>query len=201
MRKRSKSVSLAILGAAAFGLAGCKSQETDASAFPDEASCVAAADQGSLFFTAEDCKTAFAEAAQNHLETAPRYDSLQVCEEQHGVGNCGGDPTAQQSGGGMGSIFMPLMMGYLMGSMLGGGRGVMSQPLMRTGNGGFSTPAGDTRLATNNGAGKMSAQAFTKAPTTMGKAPMTRAQVAQRGGFGQTATSRSTSSGTRSVGG
>ncbi|WP_299840995.1 DUF1190 domain-containing protein [uncultured Paracoccus sp.] len=191
MRKRSAHVSLAILGAAAFGLAGCKSQETDASAFPDEASCVAAADQGSLFFTAEDCKTAFAEAQQNHLETAPRYDSLAVCEEQHGVGNCGGDPAAQQSGGGMGSIFMPLMMGYLLGSALGGSRGVMSQPLSRTANGGFATPSGDTRLATNNGTGKMQAGAFTKAPTTMGQPPMSRAQVAQRGGFGQTATSRS----------
>ncbi|MFV0300223.1 MAG: DUF1190 domain-containing protein [Paracoccus sp. (in: a-proteobacteria)] len=190
MRKRSRNVSLAILGAAAFGLAGCKSQETDASAFPDEASCVAAADQGSLFFTAEDCRTAFAEAQANHLETAPRYDSLEVCEEQHGVGNCGGDPAAQ-SGGGMGSIFMPLMMGYLLGSALGGNRGVMSQPLSRTANGGFSTPAGDTRLSTNNGAGKIQAGAFNKAPATMGRPPMTRAQVAQRGGFGQTAASRS----------
>lgn len=198
MRKRSRNVSLAIVGAAAFGLAGCKSQETDASAFPDEASCVAAADQGSLFFTAEDCKTAFAEAQQNHIETAPRYDSLEVCEAEHGAGNCGGDPAAQQSGGG-GSIFMPLMMGYLLGSALSGGRGVMSQPLSRTANGGFATPSGDTRLATNNGTGKMQAAAFNKAPTTMGKPPMTRAQVAQRGGFGQTAASRST--GTRSVGG
>ena len=80
-----------------------------------------------------------------------------------------------------------------------GGRGVMSQPLSRTANGGFATPSGDTRLATNNGTGKMQAAAFNKAPTTMGKPPMTRAQVAQRGGFGQTAASRST--GTRSVGG
>lgn len=199
MRKRSRNVSLAIMGAAAFGLAGCKSDETDARAFPDEASCVAAAQQGSLFFNEQDCKIAFAEAAENHLETAPRYDSLAVCEEQHGQGNCGGDPTAQQGGGG-GSIFMPLMMGYLMGSMLSGGnRGVISQPLSRTANGGFATPAGDTRLATNNGAGKMSASAFTKAPATVGKPPMTRAQVAQRGGFGQTASSRAT--GTRSVGG
>lgn len=191
MRKRSRNVSLAIVGAAAFGLAGCKSEETDARAFPDQASCTAAAQEGSLFFTEEDCKTAFAEAAQNHLETAPRYDSLAVCEEQHGVGNCEGDPAAQQSGG-TGSIFMPLMMGYLMGSMLSGGnRGVMSQPLSRTANGGFATPTGDTRLSTNNGAGKMQTSAFTKAPTTMGKPPMSRAQVAQRGGFGQTAARRS----------
>ncbi|MCQ0971385.1 DUF1190 domain-containing protein [Paracoccus sp. TK19116] len=190
MRKRSRHVSLAILGAAAFGLAGCKSQETDAQAFPDEASCVAAAEEGSLFFTVEDCRTTFAEAQQNHLETAPRYDSLEVCEEQHGEGNCGGDPAAAQQGGGGGSIFMPLMMGYLIGSMMGGNRGVMSQPLSRTANGGFATPSGDTRLSTNTGAGKAPANAFNRAPTTMGQPPMSRATVAQRGGFGSTAASR-----------
>lgn len=200
MRKRSRHVSLAILGAAAFGLAGCKSQETDARAFPDETSCVSAAQNGSLFFTEEDCRNAFADAAANHLETAPRYDSLAVCEEQHGVGNCGGDPVAAESGGGgMGSIFMPMMMGYLLGSALSGGRGMMSQPLMRTGDGRFATPSGDTKLATNNGAGKMAPSAFNKAPSTVGKPPMTRAQVAQRGGFGQTANARS-SSGSRTGG-
>lgn len=196
MRKRSRTVSLAILGAAAFGLAGCKQDETDARAFPDEASCVASAKEGNLFFTEADCHTAFAEAQADHAETAPRYDSLAVCEEQHGAGNCGTD--AAQGGSG-GSIFMPLMMGYMIGSMMGG-RGVASQPLMRTGTGGFSTPAGDTRLATNNGAGKVATGSFAKAPATVGKPPMSRADVAARGGFGQTATSRG-GTGTRSVGG
>ena len=194
MRKRSAHVSLALLGAAAFGLSGCESQETDARAFPDEASCVAAAKEGSLFFTEEDCKTAFAQAQADHEETAPRYDSLAVCEEQHGAGNCTGD-SAQPGGG---SIFMPMLMGYMIGSMLGGGRGVMSQPLSRTADGRFATPAGTT-VASNTAAGKATPQAFTKAPATIGKPPMTRAQVAQRGGFGQTATTRS--SGRSSFGG
>ena len=189
MRKRSAHVSLAILGATAFGLAGCESQETDARAFPDEASCVAAAKEGSLFFNETDCVEAFAAAEENHLETAPRYDSLAVCEEQHGEGNCGGDPAAAQQGGG-GSIFMPLMMGYLIGSALSGNRGVMSQPLSRTANGGFATPSGDTRLGSNTGAGKAPANAFNRAPTTMGQPPMSRATVAQRGGFGSTAAAR-----------
>lgn len=190
MRKRSRTVALAIMGSAAFGLAGCKDEQTDARAFPDEASCLASVEQGNLFYTAEDCRTAFAQAAQDHLETAPRYDSLQVCEEQHGAGNCGSDPAQQAQGGGAGSIFMPLMMGYILGSLMGGGRGVNSQPLMRTGDGRFATPGG-TSLATNSGAGRMQTGAFSKAPTTLGQPPMTRAQVAQRGGFGQTATSRS----------
>lgn len=196
MRKRSTHVALALMGAtAAFGLSGCKSEETDARAFPDEASCLASVEQGNLFYTADDCRAAFAQAKADHAETAPRYDSLQVCEEQHGEGNCGTE--AAQGAGGSGSIFMPLLMGYMIGSMLGG-RGVMSQPLMRTGTGGFATPGG-TALATNNGTGKMGTGVFAKAPVTAGQPPMTRATVAQRGGFGQTATTRST--GTRSVGG
>ncbi len=200
MRKRSSRVALAIMGAAAFGLAGCNEEETDARAFPDEASCVAAAKDGNLFFTEADCKAAFADAQKAHAETAPRYDALEVCEEQHGKGNCAADPVVQPQSGG-GSIFMPMLMGYLIGSALGRAGGVMSQPLLRTGDGRFSTPAGDTRLATNNGAGKMPTQAFAKAPTTLGKPPMSRAQVAARGGFGQTATTRSTGTGTRSSGG
>lgn len=189
MRKRSRTVALVIVGAAAFGLTGCKEEQTDARAFPDVTSCKAAAAQGSLFFTEADCDTAFAEAQAAHLETAPRYESKELCEAEHGEGNCGGDPAAS-AGGGMGSIFLPLFAGYMLGSMLGGNRGVMSQPLSRTADGRFATPGGTT-LATNNGAGKMGANAFAKAPATVGKPPMTKAQVAQRGGFGAAATGRS----------
>ncbi|MDO5612042.1 MAG: DUF1190 domain-containing protein [Paracoccus sp. (in: a-proteobacteria)] len=197
MRKRSRTVALAILGSTAFALAGCRDEQTAAEAFPDEASCIASAQQGNLFYTESDCRVAFAQAAQDHLETAPRYESLELCEQEHGQGNCGGDPAQTAQGGGGGSIFMPLMMGYLLGQMMGG-RGVASQPLARTADGRFATPGG-TSVANNRGAGQMQPGAFNKAPTTMGQPPMTRAQVAQRGGFGQTATTRST--GSRSTGG
>ena len=100
----------------------------------------------------------------------------------------------------MGSVFMPLFMGYMLGSMLGGGRGVFSQPMVRTAQGGFSTPAGNQTFASNRGTGKVATSTFTKGPSTIGKAPMTSAQVAQRGGFGSSSTARSTS-GSRSTGG
>ncbi|MDO5706533.1 MAG: DUF1190 domain-containing protein, partial [Paracoccus sp. (in: a-proteobacteria)] len=162
MRRRSRTVALAIVGSATFALAGCREDQTAAEAFPDEASCIASAQQGNLFYTEDDCRTAFTQAAQDHLETAPRYDSLEVCEEQHGAGNCGGDPAQTAQGGGGGSIFMPLMMGYLLGSMLGGRGGVTSQPLARTADGRFATPAG-TSVAGNRGAGQMPTSAFNKA--------------------------------------
>ncbi|MFV0409204.1 MAG: DUF1190 domain-containing protein [Paracoccus sp. (in: a-proteobacteria)] len=197
-RKRSRHVALFLAGTAVLTLAACEEEKTDAAAFPDLQSCLSEAQGGSLFFTEEDCRTQFAAAEANHLETAPRYDSKQLCEQEHGAGNCETDPTAQNQSGGS-SIFMPMLMGYMIGSMLGGRGGVFSQPMVKTANGGYSTPAGNQTFASNKGTGKVAGSTFNKAPATMGKAPMTSAQVSQRGGFGGSSTARST--GSRSYGG
>ena len=185
--KRSRKVSLVIVGAAAFGLAACQQEEqTDAAAFPDLQSCTAAAAQGG-WFTKEDCEATFAEAQALHQETAPRYESRELCEQEHGPEACTGD-TASGSGGG--SIFMPLLAGYLIGQALGGGR-AMAQPMVPKAGGGYATPSGGTSVSQLNGAGKINSAAFTKAPTTVGQPPMTKATVANRGGFGASAAARS----------
>ncbi|MDO5621365.1 MAG: DUF1190 domain-containing protein [Paracoccus sp. (in: a-proteobacteria)] len=185
-RKRSRRVALVLAGAAVLATAACKEEQTEARAFPDLESCLQAADNGSLWFTADDCRTQFAAAQENYAETAPRYDGLALCEQEHGAGNCQPDPSAQQSGGG-GSIFMPLLMGYMIGSMLGG-RGATSQPLMRNASGGYATPAGQS-FASNNGAGRVATNTFNRAPATAGRPPMSAAQVQSRGGFGASRTS------------
>ena len=105
------------------------------------------------------------------------------------AGQCEGDPTAQNSGGGF--SFMPLLVGYMMGSMLSRGGGIFSQPMVRTASGGYSTPKGDQTFASNRGTGKVAASTFQRAPSTIGKPPMTASQVSQRGGFGAGATARS----------
>ncbi|MFV0335541.1 MAG: DUF1190 domain-containing protein [Tropicimonas sp.] len=190
MRKRSRTAALTIVGAAAFSLSGCREESVDAQAFPDLQSCLDAAGAGSLF-SAEDCRAGFDEAVALNAETAPRYDSLAVCEEQYGAGNCGTE--AQANPGGSGSIFMPLLAGYLIGNMLGGGRGVAAQPLHRTADGRFTNPAGNASYANNTGKAKLGSSAFTRAPTTLGKPPMTKATAMSRSGFGK--------SGTRASGG
>ncbi|WP_323041982.1 DUF1190 domain-containing protein [Gemmobacter sp.] len=185
-RKRSSTVALAILGAAAFALAGCREEQVDAQAFPDLQSCKEAANRGGMF-PSSDCDTAFAAAQTLHVESAPRYDSLEVCEAQHGEGACG-DEAAVQSGG-SGSIFMPLMMGYLMGSMLGGQRGVAAaQPMYKTADGKFTNASGTSTYSSNTGGGKMAASQFTRPPTTFDKPPMTKTSVQSRGGFGASGT-------------
>ncbi len=190
MRKRSSTVALTILGAASFALAGCKEEQVDAQAFPDLASCQAAATDGGLF-TADQCQQAFADAETLHVEAAPRYESLAVCEEQHGEGNCGSEAEQVQNGG-SGSIFMPLLAGYLIGSMLGraGGGMAASQPMYRNASGGFTNATRTSSFSANQGRATMGAQQFTRPAATAGKAPMTRATAASRGGFGGTGGSR-----------
>lgn len=208
--KRSKHVALVILGAAAFTLAGCKSDEVDAQAFPDIASCKAAAERGGLF-SAQECDAAFNEAQKLHVETAPRYENREACEAQHGAGACGTEAEAtagaaatpageqqQASGGGMGSIFMPMIAGYLMGSMLSGARGAgvaPSQPMYRTPDGKFTTASGGSTFSSNSGATKLSSSQFTKPATTIGKPPMSAATAQSRGGFGATGRTSGSSGG------
>ena len=187
MRRRSKKVALSILGATAFTLAGCAEEQIDAQAFPDLPSCVKAAESDGLF-SVEECRAAVAEAQTLHVESAPRYDSLTVCEEQHGQGACGSEASATEAGSG--GIFMPLLAGYLIGNMMRGSGGMAaSQPMYRTANGRFATPGG-TPYSGNSGRGTLGAGQFAKPPVTQGRAPMSRATVASRGGFGNSNTGR-----------
>lgn len=189
MKRRSRTVALSILGAAAFALAGCQEETVEAEAFPDLKSCKAESSMSGAISAAE-CDAAFAEALTLHEEAAPRYDSLAVCEEQHGAGNCGDEAT--QSSGGSGSIFMPLMAGYLIGNMLGGRQGMAaSQPMYRTADGKFANASGSNVYNGNSGKAKLGASSFNKPAATVGKAPMTKASVASRGGFGNASASRS----------
>jgi uncharacterized protein YgiB involved in biofilm formation len=178
---RSRSVRIALLGAAAFGLSGCFEEEIDTQVFPTLGECRAAVQTGAAEFTAQDCDDAFALALVAHNETAPRYNEQALCEEQHG-GECVADPAA---GGSSGGIFMPLMMGYMMGSLMSNGRAAMSaQPLYRNGAGGYSTPSGATNLNNNSGSARLAPSNFRAAPATSAAQPMTRATARSTGGFG-----------------
>ncbi|KAA2316269.1 DUF1190 domain-containing protein [Pseudooceanicola sediminis] len=188
MRPRSRTVALSILGASAFALAGCREEQVDAQAFPDLASCKAASQADGLI-PAGACETAFSEAEQLHVEAAPRYDSIAVCEEQHGQGACGSE--RQVSEGGSGSIFMPLMAGYLVGSMLSGRSGMVgAQPLYRTSDGRYTNAGGTAAYSSNSGKAKLRSSLFQRPTSTIGKAPMTKATLSSRGGFGSTGSSR-----------
>ncbi len=182
LSKRSRIVPAILLGATAFALAGCEDERVDASAFPDQASCEAAANAGATVFSTADCEVAFAEALVEYERSAPRYDDLALCEDEHG-----GECVAQQGSGGS-SIFMPLMAGYLMGSLLNNSR-AQTQPLYRDSAGKYATSSGSTVLNGNKGSAKLAPTSFRSGAATAAAAPMTRASVKATGGFGSSRTS------------
>ena len=167
--KSRRPARIVLVGASALALAGCQEETVEADVFRDPAACEAAG------LGADDCAAAFEAAAAEHAETAPRYDALAVCEEQHGEDAC----VAEERGGS--SIFLPLMAGYLLGSALGGAR---ARPLVPS-QSGFRTT--DGRVATSALAGRtaVSPTALDARPaSTRGAAPLTRSTVARTGGFG-----------------
>lgn len=185
-RKRSTRVALFLAGATAMTLSACQEEKVDAQSFPDLQSCVAAANENGIWFTEADCRAQFAAAEAAYVETAPRYESQALCEQEHGEGKCGADPVAAPTGGG-GGIFMPLLTGFLIGNMLSRG-GVFGQPLLNTRGGGYATPSGNQTFASNNARGKVAPANFARATPTVGRPPMTQADVARRGGFGASRT-------------
>lgn len=175
--KASAPRRIMLLGAASvMALAGCREEQAEIVVFDDPATCEATG------MDAQTCEQQFAQAQAEHDETAPRYDALSVCEEEHGAGACIQDESRP-------SIFMPLMAGFLMGQMLSG-RGFASRAMVPTAGSGFSTTDGGTRAAGLSGKGTVAASTLTaRAASTRNAAPMTRSTVARSGGFGASRTS------------
>lgn len=172
----ARGLRAALLGAAAFGLAACEEDpEVAAQAYPDLEACLAADD---AVTEPAACEEAFAAALAAHEASAPRYDDPALCEEEHGT------PCVEEVRPGGGSVFLPIMAGYLIGRTLGGQSRLVSSPLYGLRGGGFATASGDTRVAATTGAATLRGSSFAPAAVTANQAPMTRATVAARGGFG-----------------
>jgi len=192
MRTTSRRVvTLSLLGASTFALMGCEPEEkVETTTYTSVESCVAAGTDTAT------CEKDFAAALAVHKDTAPRYDALAVCEEEHGVGQCEESAHAASSSG---SSFMPFFMGYMVGNMLSNNtagaaatRAVTPKPLYAVAGGGYASADGSLRASALSGKGTVGASAF-KAPTaTSTLAPMSKATVSSRGGF---STSRGVSMG------
>ena len=135
--KKSKTVRLVLLGGTSLALAGCDDQPpTDAKFFASVQECTA-------HYSEDQCRTMVKKAEEQHVAEAPKFSKKEECEAQFGVGNCE-TRQAPTEAGGFGSFFMPMMMGYMMGNMLGG-RGWGSPVYRDRANTGFTTaPNGKT---------------------------------------------------------
>lgn len=180
--KKSRSIRLVLLGSATVMLAACGDDDQlpkDAKFFSDLKDCAAVHGEA----TCLDAKT---QSEKEYLAQAPRFSRKEECEKEFGAGNCETPQAASTASSGGTGFFMPMMMGYMLGNMMGGNRfnapvyrGVDNSAVMAR-NGKF------LNVGSFTGAGARSATGFRPA-----------AQVApvSRSGFGRTAASYRTSSG------
>ena len=179
--KRSKTIALVAMGVSALALNACSEAQSEAAIYGSLKDCVAAGELPKV-----QCERAFGEAQKQHAEVAPKYKNKTDCEADMGAGKCETSPYRTSQGG---SVWMPLMAGYMMGRMLGGG-GVRSQPLYRSGD-----DKKNFRTADNKKVGARSG--LVNVPKSSTRAPSRKMSISRRGGFG--ATGRGF--GTRSFGG
>jgi len=187
-RRKSRVIRLALMGSVGLvGLGGCDDKDPTAGhdVLRDQAQCAAQADP-------DACRMALADARDAHLRTAPRFASLQECEDRFGLGNCGtpdavvadARPAAEQPATNQpaataqaaapqpqGSVFMPMLMGYMLGRSLGGASPWTAQPLYRDPN--------NVAYSGGRSLGTLSASRFPDSPQA------TPSSIA-RGGFGRT---------------
>lgn len=189
--RRSRSIRLVLLGGAgAFMLTACEDPvdvATQGQLFTDAQACESAYDQ-------KECLDAYRRAESSHVETAPKFASREQCEAEFGVENCTpapreaaaqGDPA--QAGVGGGSWFMPAMMGFMMGRMMGGG--YASAPVYRDTQNTVYTGANRTLGRLNNPA--MPPPARVAGSSGVPRFEMDRRQNVARGGFGRSGTGAS----------
>lgn len=186
--KRSKSLKLALMGATVLTMTACDDPNEVAAIFESVDECAQYEGQD-----LDQCRSGWEKAAEEHIRTAPKYTSVEDCQADFGPEQCEQAPQQTTSGG---SVFMPLMMGYMMGSMLsGGGRSnVATQPLYKSKDDPKSFRTGDNQKVSS----KTGVQ---NVPSNVTKRPSAKTSTVRRGGFGTTATRMSSSGYTKSYGG
>nr|WP_324257813.1 DUF1190 domain-containing protein [Cellvibrio fontiphilus] len=182
--KRSKKAALVLMvPVATLLLAGCGEEREQAMVFSDPSECSAAG----LNDTAQ-CNADYAAAQALHPQVAPKYLNKEECETDFGPGQCETAPQQTAQGG---SVFMPMMMGFLAGQMMGNnasnlqqpaaGSKVPTQPLYKS-----RDDRSTFRTATNTPVAKTIGPISLKPSQVQPQV----GQVVRRGGFGAQAASR-----------
>ncbi|NLS54439.1 DUF1190 family protein [Hafnia alvei] len=215
-RKSWRFAPVAIAVSAVFMLAGCEKTDETVSLYQNADDCSNANPSMSA-----QCKESYQNALKEAEKTAPKYASREDCIAEFGEGQCTQAPAqagmapstngeAQAQPQQSGSFWMPLMAGYMMGRMMGGGA-YNQQPLFSSksaaspANGKFVDATGKSYGPATAGGRSMNVP-----KTAMAPKPATTSTVT-RGGFGESVAKQSTmqrsnaatgsKSGTRSMGG
>jgi len=168
--KRWNSVSrIALIAGGALCISACEEPKVDVATYQTLQQCLA-----DINMVRSDCEKNHAAARQQHAAVAPKFSSVKECEEEFGRARCEKAPQTTSSGG---SMFMPLMMGYMMGSMIGGRGYGNAQPLYRT-----RKDPGTFRTADNKRAGGTVGR--TQVAKSSTARPTAKSSSRSRGGFG-----------------
>lgn len=168
------------LGLAAATLMSCSSRE--------EAVIVNSVEEcrQSTDFTQQECEAAYQKARAEAERTAPRYRSRRDCEYEFGVQNCVGHSSG---------YFMPAMAGFIIGQVLSSQRNYNAyNPVFATsGYGSYRD-----RLITSDGnvIGRPGQRTTSVRSSDLRAKPMPTRTIS-RGGFGSTASAKSSWGGSR----
>jgi len=184
--KRSKKLTLAVMGIVPIALTACSEKPVDMLVYKTLAEC-----SSDVYYSEKECKTEFDKAQKTHSSTAPKYKNLSACESDFGRNRC--EST--------GSLYLPLIAAYMLSvpNRSGGAgyyAGGFGQPLYRTrgSSGGYRT--GDNyEIGKSNRSGKIST-----VPSKT-KKPSIKTKTVSRGGFGSQAAARGSWGGGKSFGG
>lgn len=190
--KRSKWLTLSLMGAAGASLTGCGGEpEQESIVFANALECI---DSG--LFEPQECEAQYEKAKQLSQNEAPRYSERRYCETDFGYNQC------HQSYG----YWSPFMQGFMM-SMVANSvangiayRGGLVSPLYRSSDDYFHyRTAANTRVGRVGRSSKpfmASASTFTAKPShktkvyrSAGKSGA-KAATLSRGGFGKSASAR-----------
>ena len=139
------------------------------------------------------CDTAEKNAKDDEKKSAT-YNQQASCEDVYGEGQC--VPRGYGANGGGGSIWGPLITGFVVGRMLDGGWGGRGMYRDYRDGGYYTTSGGRVFTDYSSGRTRIGQNGF-HAPDAMHAPPkaMSRASVISRGGFGGRSSSRSFSGG------
>lgn len=183
----------ALAVSATLMLTGCEKADETVSLYQNADDC-ARANPG----ISEQCTTAYNNALKEATRTAPKYATKEDCIAEFGESQCKQTPAPAQAGiipstdvtnaaaqpQQSGNFWMPLMAGYMMGRMIGGGTGFAQQPLFTSksanspANGKFVDASGKNYGSATSG------RTITVPKTAMAPKPTTTNTIT-RGGFGE----------------
>ncbi len=130
--RRSTIVTLTLLAGSGVAFYALSGGEPDVDAtdtlVEDEAACIARFGPG----TEADCRATLAQARSQHLQTAPRFESLAACAEATGAACetvASPNPPGKVLAPGLASVAVPVMAGVLMGRLWDNGQGRMTTPV------------------------------------------------------------------------